>query len=84
MISMFNDYYMYILFLGTVNVDHCISLLLRLLDCLENSCVESLLFGASSSNQRIQFDIQRYDVVSLNAADVSQLPGTDTHGFTYY
>lgn len=40
-------------FVGAINVNYCVPLLLRLLDSLENSCIESLLFGASSSNQRV-------------------------------
>lgn len=45
--------YIFFLLLDTIHIDHCISLLLRLFDRLKNSSIESLLFGASSSNQRV-------------------------------
>lgn len=56
---------------GTLHIDHRVSLLLRLLDRAEDPSVESVLLGAPSSNERVQFDIQRDDAVSLNAAHVS-------------
>lgn len=71
-------------FSGTVHLDHRVSLLLRLLDSFEDTSIESLLFGTSSSNKWVQSDIQWYDAVSLNSAYVSQFPRTYSHGFPYH
>jgi len=46
-------YYVCIWLPGTIHINHRISLLLRLFDRLEDTSVESLLFGTSSSNERV-------------------------------
>jgi len=44
-------YHVSIQLLGIVHIDHCVSLLLCLLDRLEDTSIESLLFGTPSSNE---------------------------------
>lgn len=64
-------YHLSCLFSDVVHIDHRIPLLLRLFDSLQDTSIESLLLGTSSSNERVQSDIQRYDAVSPNSAHVS-------------
>lgn len=60
---------------------HCVCRFLCVFDRAEDQIVQFVLFGAASSNERIQFDIFGDDGVPIDAPDVFEFPQFNTHGF---